>query len=208
MRFDIEWRYVRRHTLVPGVSAAIALGLMVLALSVQGHQAAVRGQLEATQVGAQEDYDALIVRRRIIDSYHRRYEQFSALGFVGMESRLDWIEALRASSRELTLPHVSYVIQPQLTAISPVESVLTSDDISVHVSNLNLEMSLVHELDLLRYIDELQRVAPGLIKVDACELAWQPDNSARLAPQVNILANCAVKIFSVITSDVTRDVSS
>ncbi len=63
-------------------------------------------------------------------------------------------------------------------------------------------MSLVHELDLLRFVDELQQKAPGLIKVDRCELVWQADRQQSLTADVNIGANCSLAIYSVITADV------
>ena len=202
IRFELDWRFVRRHTLIPALSALAATAVLGAAIWIQARQSDVHAQLNAAHLVAQEDYDSLILQRRIVDRYHRRYEQFGALGFVGMESRLDWIEALRESSKQLTLPRVSYMIQPQLKAIAPVESLLAGDDITIHVSKLELEMSLVHELDLLRFIDELQGNAPGLIKVDACVLDWLAESETGLKPGINILANCSVQIFSVITSDV------
>ena len=208
IRFELDWWFIRQHTLIPALSALAAMAMMVIAIWVQARQADVHAQLNAAHLVAQEDYDALILQRRIVDRYHRRYEQFGELGFVGMESRLDWIEALRESSKQLTLPRVSYIIQPQLKAIAPVESLLAGDDITIHVSKLELEMSLVHEMDLLRFVDELQTNAPGLIKVDACVLDWLPQTEMRLTPGINILANCTVRIFSVITSDVASESAS
>ncbi|MEO1202951.1 MAG: hypothetical protein AAFX10_09595, partial [Pseudomonadota bacterium] len=159
-------------------------------------------QLSADHSIMQEDYDALVERRRIVDRNHRRYQQFRQLGFVGMESRLDWIETLRTATGELTLPRVSYVMQPQLIAVAPVESIAAGGDIELHVSKLDLEMGLIHELDLLRFIDELQQNAPGLIKVDGCRMSWQADDRQRLEAAPNIQANCDVNIYSIETADV------
>jgi hypothetical protein len=202
-RLEIDWSFVRQYTLMPVLSAVVAVIALAVALYLQKGQLALNDQLTANQSVIQEDYDALVARRRIVDRYHRRYQVFSELGFVGAESRLDWIETLRASSDELTLPRVSYIIEPQLTAVAPVESILAGDDIQIHVSKLELEMGLVHELDLLRFVDELQQNAPGLIKVDRCDLAWQGESTDRLVAEANILANCSVEIFSVITADVS-----
>ena len=102
------------------------------------------------------------------------------------------------------MPRVSYVIEPQLKAVAPVESILAGDDIAIHVTKLELEMGLVHELDLLRFVDELQQKAPGIIKVDRCNLTWQLGDDAKLLAEPNILANCSLQIFSAITSDVSR----
>lgn len=199
---DFDWQYVRRHTLIPAICFLAAALAAVAGYAIRQQQHELHEQLTANKVVMQEDYAALVQRRRIVDRYHRRYQQFSMLGFVGMESRLDWVETLRESSDELTLPRVSYVIEPQLNAIAPVESILAGDDVSIHVSRMELEMSLVHELDLLRFVDELQQKAPGLLKVDRCELVWQADRQRSLTADVNIGANCTLAIYSVITADV------
>ena len=204
---DVDWEYVRQYTLLPVASAVVAAAALAAASFVHSTQVELNEQLTANQAVMQEDYDALVDRRRIVERYHRRYEQFSELGFVGIESRLDWIETLRATSTELTLPRVSYVIEPQLTAIAPVESILAGDDIAIHVSRLELEMNLVHELDLLKFVDELQQNAPGLIKVDGCDLTWQGESHALPKAAPNIAANCSVAIYSVITADVGGEAS-
>ncbi len=200
---DLDWQYVRRHTLIPLICLLVAAAAAVTGYVIKQQQYTLNEQLTANQSVMQEDYAALVQRRRIVDRYHRRYQQFSTLGFVGVESRLDWIETLRESSGELTLPRVSYVIEPQLSAIAPVESIMAGDSVSIHVSRMELEMSLVHELDLLRFVDELQQRAPGLIKVDRCELVWQADPQQQLTADVNIGANCSLAIYSVITADVS-----
>jgi hypothetical protein len=63
-------------------------------------------------------------------------------------------------------------------------------------------MGLIHELDLLRFFDDLQEQAPGLIKVDECELVYNGTLS-KTPSDPNLMTNCAVQIYSVITSDVT-----
>lgn len=201
-RFKFDWGYVLHHTVLPAATAAVAMLVLGASVWVHGKQQALFAQFSVNQDAMHEDYDALIYRRRLIDRYHRRYEKFYELGFVGEESRLDWIETLRETSVDLTLPRVSYAIEPQLQVVAPVESILAGEDIQIHLSRLQLEVGLVHELDLLRFTDELQRNAPGLIKVDRCDLTWQAERGEKLAVGANILANCSILIFSVVTSDV------
>lgn len=208
IRFEYDWPYVWQYTLIPLATAVAAIVALIIAIILQAQQAELHQQFSANQTVVQEDYDALVYRRRIVERYHRRYQQFSELGFVGIESRLDWIETLRSSARGLTLPRVSYIIEPQLNVVAPVESILAGNDISIHVSKLELEMSLVHELDLLRFIDELQQNAPGLMKVNGCELDWQSEAESKLAAVPNILATCSIDIYSVITSDVSAEATS
>lgn len=207
-RFDFDWRYVGRHTMLPLITAGMAMLLLGASIWLHGEQESLHTQISVNQGALHEDYDALVYRRRLVDRYHRRYEQFYELGFVGEESRLDWIETLRETSIDLTLPRVTYAIEPQLKVVAPVESILAGEDIQIHLSRLELEVGLLHELDLLRFFDELQRNAPGLIKVDQCALAWQAESADKLSVGANILADCSILIFSVVTSDVARGTAS
>lgn len=199
---DFDLTYVRRHTLRPVLSALIAA--IALTIAVFLHDAEVRqySQYSANHDALHEDYDALVFQRQLVDRYHRRYQRYHDLGFIGRESRLDWIETLRTTAETLELPRVSYAIEPQLAAAAPVESVIDVNDIQIHVSRAQLEMGLIHELDLLRFFDELQATAPGLIKVDDCALTWLAEAKAASPNEANVSARCSVQIFSVITSDV------
>lgn len=203
----LDWRYVLRHTLLPTATAAGAVILLAASIWLHAKQEVLFTQVSVNQDALHEDYDSLVQRRRLVNRYHRRYEDFSKLGFVGRESRLDWVETLRESSVELTIPRVSYAIAPQLKVVAPIQSILAGDNIQIHLSRLQLEVGLAHELDLLRLIDELQSKAPGLIKVDSCSLAWQAGDEERLKLGANILADCSIQIFSIVTSDVTNKVA-
>lgn len=207
-RSDFDWPFVRQNTLIPTLTALIAVVACTAAYWMHTAQVERFSQLRVNRAAIHEDYDALIYRRRLVDLYHRRYLQFHDLGFVGRESRLDWVETLRTTTNELTLPRVAYAIEPQLKATAPVQSVMSGEDIQIYLSKLQLEMGLVHELDLLRFFDELQGKAPGLIKVDGCNLNFQVDKDYRMRAGANIQASCAIKIFSVITSDVGTGAST
>lgn len=203
--FDVDWVYVRRHTFRPVASALVALAVLVTALWVHGQQLQQYSQHSANHNAVHEDYDALVAQRRVVDRYHRRYQQLHDLGFIGRESRLDWIETLRLTAESLKMPRVSYAIEPQLEVVAPVQSARAGDEIQIRVSRVQLEMGLIHELDLLRFLDELQEQAPGLMKVDQCEVTWLADTGPVRSTESNLAAICAVQIFSVITSDVVRE---
>jgi len=201
-RFSLDWRFLLRHTLLPAATAGVAIILLGSSIWFRGEQSLLLEQVSANQAAVHRDYEALVYRRRLVERYHRRYESFRELGFIGLESRLDWVETLRKTSVALTLPHVSYAIEPQLQVVAPVESIMAGEDIQIHLSRLSLEAGLVHEFDLLRFVDELQRNARGLIKIDSCDMTWQGERGRSLSVGANILAKCSIHIFSVITSDV------
>jgi hypothetical protein len=193
---------------LPAATAIIASALLLASIWLHEHEATLFTQTTADQGALHEDYDSLVYRRRLVDRYHRRYDEFYRLGFVGRERRLDWIETLRETRQDLTLPRVSYAIEPQLQAIAPVESIRASENVQIHVSRVRLEIGLVHELDLLNFIAELQRKAPGLIRVQGCDLVWQSATEEKLTVAANILAVCSLQMYSLVTSDVANLVAS
>lgn len=198
---DFDWVYVRRHTTLPLTCAAVSLLLVSGAIWAHSDQMELFQKLDADRSAVHEDYDVLVEQRRIIDRYHRRYRQFFDLGFIGHESRLDWVETMRTATAELELPRLSYSIEPQLHAVVPLTSRFGDDNLKLRVSNIQLEISLVHELDLLRFFDALQRQAPGLITVGKCDVEKIGAVEVNVA-EANLLAACEAKVFSVITSDI------
>ena len=205
MPFEIDLPYVRRHTLRPALSTLVALVFLATAMWLHDRQERRFDELSANYSAVHRDYDALVYPRRLVDRYHRRYQRFHDLGFVGRESRLDWVETLRTTSNTLNVPRVSYSIEPQLEVIPPVRSVVGGEDIQLRASKVQLEMGVLHEFDLLRFFDTLQESAPGLLKVDNCDLAWQAERGSHVSTGVNLSASCAIQLYSVITSDVARD---
>ena len=97
----VDWRYLGENMLVP----AVTLVLMTVALGAsqwfqwfhEDHYA----RYTVDQQNMHDNYDALIVRRRILESYHQRYDELQATGFIGREKRLDWVETIRSAAAAL-----------------------------------------------------------------------------------------------------------
>ena len=201
---DFDWSYLRRYTLWPAISTVTAVLALVAAYVLHGDRLAEYQDLSSSQYAMHEDYDALVTQRRIVDRYHRRYKQFDDNGFIGQESRLDWVESLRLSAATLALPSFNYSIEPQLAVTVPAIMSSGGAELRLRVSRTQLELNLLHELDLLRFFDELQRRAPGLLAVDGCTLEHIGD--VRGAPgEPNLAATCVVEIYSVATADVANE---
>ncbi len=203
-RLDLEWSFILRHALRPGICMLVAVIALGVAIWMHANRVELYVELIENHETVHDDYDALVEQRRIIDRYHRRYQTFYDLGFIGRESRLDWVETMRMALEGLDLPRMTYAIEPQQGVVAPFPSMLGSENIQIRVSNMQLEMGLLHEIDLLRFFDRLQKQAPGLIKVDRCEIANVSEASSDAASP-NLVAKCGLQVFSVMTSDVIGD---
>jgi len=202
---SLDWPFILRNTMRPLLSAAIALVALVVVMWMHSEQQQQLSSYSASYRTVRNDFDQLIAEQRMVERYQRRYDRFKESGFVGPESRLDWIETLRTTTEALALPRVSYSIEPQLEVDPPVKSGRNSNDMQIRVSRAQLQLGLNHEGDLLRFFDELQQQAPGLIKVDECDLSWQADMSVGLVAGNNLAASCSLQIYSVITSEYSSE---
>lgn len=198
----LDWAYLGHGTLLPTLSLIVAA--ILLAFSAWYHNAQLHKHevYSANQNAISDDYDALVYRRRLLDRYHRRYQELRDLGFVGKERRLDWIETIRSAAKDLDLPNVSYSLEPQREVVRPVDSASSTAEIQIYLSQVELELGLLHELDMLRFFDRLEAEAPGLMKVDRCDLSRQQGAAEKLTADINIVADCSLSMFSVITSDI------
>lgn len=205
---DIDWAYLRQDMLVPAataIAAVLVLALSTWFVSVQNENYA---RISVDQDVMNADYDALVTRKRMVDRYHRRYARFQEQGFIAEESRLDWVETLRESAEHLKLPNLSYSMEPQLAVVPPVPSTSGDASIQIFLSKLELEVGLIHEMDLLRLFSELQSTAPGLLSVDRCRLDRRSENAELQAVDANVIASCSVNLFSIVTSDVGAEVAA
>ena len=197
-----DWFYVVRHLFRPGITLVVTAVLMGASAWFHSSQASLYEIYSSNHEAIHEDYDALIYRRRLIERYYNRYRELQSLGFVGRESRLDWIETIRLAAKGLDLPNVSYSLEPQLEVIRPVETTSPDAEIQIYLSKLELELGLVHELDLLRFFQRLEDEAPGLMKVDQCDITRQQGSEQKLVAETNLVASCSLMMFSVVTSDI------
>lgn len=199
----VDWNYLGQNARTPLITAAVVAVLLATSAWFANYESDRYARRSADQDLVNADYNALVVRKRIVDRYHRRYERFRQQGFVAAESRLDWIETLRESADDLKLPNLSYAIEPQSPVEPPIAS--TSNDVNARIflSRLELDVDLVHEGDLLRVFDRLQQRAPGLLRIQGCTLSRRSRNEDLQSVDANIVASCDLDMFSVVTADVT-----
>ena len=199
---SLDWRFLGDTMLLPGVTLAVSVLVLAVSFWFHGTHEGQYSEYSINQRNMNDDYDALILRKRILESYHQRYDQFQKTGFVGRENRLDWVETIRTAAADLDLPHVTYSLEPQVEVVPPVSSPHTNEMLQVRASSVQVDIGLVHELDLLRFFDHLRSEAPGLMKVDECSMRRQNGGDPRLTGEANIVANCKLMVFSVVTSDI------
>lgn len=154
------------------------------------------------QAGALEDARSRLQRsgdeRGLILRYLPDYQKLQQGGFVGGERRIEWIEGLRASNKKAGLFGVTYQMDvrkpfPLLGQGNPIAP-------SLRHSPMKLSMGLVHEGDLMRFLQLLSAQPVGMFFLTGCTIDRPPRSDAPAPRHANLTAQCDLSWLTVDTS--------
>jgi hypothetical protein len=127
-------------------------------------------------------------------------QNLQSQGLYGEEKRLEWIERLRGMERRWPGLKLQYTIEAQ--AIQPAGKTGTADpaalfppaatgsarrSIELFATRMRLTMTLVHEEDMLRVLDDLAGAQLGRVSVERCEMSRA--NGAAIRAECSLLWN-------------------
>jgi hypothetical protein len=115
----------------------------------------------------------------------RIFQNLQQSGIVGPERRLEWIELLRDLQARLRIPGLTY----EFGARQPLSP--GGGDAAWFASQLRLQLRLVHEEDLLRFLASLQGEAKALVLIRQCALTPLADPNASDLAQLS--AECDLR---------------
>ena len=125
--------------------------------------------------------------KREIADFHTKCEELQARGLFGEERRLEWVEAIRQIHEKRRLLAMTYSFAAQKSfAIDPSVS---AGDIDLRGSLMTLRLEMLHEEDLLRFLQDLPPTAMQVVQ--KCKLA-RPDARPQGTLSPRLSAECAV----------------
>ncbi len=144
-------------------------------------------------------YLAVDEEERLIREYYPVFVDLHKKGILGYEQRLNWIETLRASGEHIKLPALRYEINSQ-SQFTPDFSINTGK-FQIYSSSMKLSLDLLHEGDLLKLLDDLDKMALGTYNVSKCKLTRKNETVQQNITSGNIAAECELKWFNIKKSD-------
>ena len=99
-----------------------------------------------------------------------RYQALAQRGVIGDERRLDWVEQIRRIRETRKLFDLQYEIAPQ----QPLDAGVPGGPYIFMASPMRLTMQLLHEEDLLGFLDDLSAQAPAYLRTRRCAVDRLP----------------------------------
>lgn len=129
---------------------------------------------------------------RMIAQHINAYHALIARGFIGEENRLAWIEAVQLANQDARLYGLTYTLSPRAAAPPTLASGLP-----LKQTRMVVNMPLLVETDLPRFLDALRVRAPGIFRVNQCHLSRITDAPPQAVNQPEIEAECELLWFTV-----------
>lgn len=154
-----------------------------LAAGARQELAQQRNQLKEARTRLQKSGDERDVIVRFVDGF-RRLER---AGFIGEEQRINWLDSLRIANQQTDLFGIEYQIETQKAY--PHAADLNPGTIRLNQSLMRLRFRLLHEEDLIRFLNALARQGGGIFTVDRCTMR-RIDTGGVIRYQPNVAADC------------------
>lgn len=191
-----DWHALRNPILT--LSAILLLGIALVFFS---HQQLVqtRGLLKTKEAALHEAQRRLHKSGEEKDKILRYRAEFLALqqrGFIGEEQRINWVDALRAASLSLKMFGVNYQIEAQQPDAAPVAP--DAGPYRLHQSVMKINMGLLHEEDVLRFVNALAQQQSGVFSLRECSLQRQGSAKAEnIRVQPHLQADCSLAWLTI-----------
>lgn len=120
------------------------------------------------------------------------YERLEAVGFIGAEQRLDWVDSLRTANAEAQLYGVEYRIGQQEPF--PAAS-LGAAGLDMRQSSMRVKLPLLHEGDLMGFFERVAESRRGVFVITGCSMTRL--GSTVSAEQPNLSAECDLSWITI-----------
>ena len=183
----------------PGAIAAafVAVGIVAVVMTHQlvqrarGDQKTVAIEREVAQNKlARATDEEREIREKLVD-----YRKLRERGLIGDEQRLDWVERIAQIKAARRLFDVKYSIEPQRQADYP--GIAGGGEVEFMVSPMKVELTLLHEEDLLRFIGDLRAAVSSHVLVKSCTVQRLDRPARERAVMPRLRADCMIDLVTI-----------
>jgi len=122
------------------------------------------------------------------------YQRLKQLNILGEERRLEWADAITRIRKERELLDLRYVVERQrLLASLPGKPA----NVDFYASTMKVELALLHEEDLLRFLADLRQSGNAFYSIRRCALSriGQAATGVAIAPRLR--GECEIDLITI-----------
>ncbi|RTL54986.1 MAG: hypothetical protein EKK46_07060 [Rhodocyclaceae bacterium] len=187
LRWSLLWLLV---TLIAGAAAVVfSIRFEQKAQADTKRIEAGRNEIRSKLARAQDEEKEL--REKIA-----KHQAMESRGILDQEHRLDWVEKIRQIKESRKLIDVQYELAPQ----QAVDSALVpsaGSAFEVMSSPMKLQMQLLHEEDLLNFLNDLRQQVKAYVRPRQCTLIRLPSVARETGTNAQLSADCQLDWITI-----------
>lgn len=198
-RDELDWSVIKFPTIIFIVVLLVSVALIYGSWTFKEDMFSEYKKNKAMFTAISQQYLAVDENEKIIRQYYPEFIALYKKGFVGREHRLNWIETLRAASERIKLPGLTYDISPQ-EEYSPSFST-NMGRFALYSSTMKLNISMLHEGDLSRFIKDMNEHVEGIFTITKCRFIRTSKKLIEKRDAKNIIADCELQWINIRMAD-------
>ncbi len=195
MKHKIDWSIIRSAILVFLVCLVLSGILLTSSFLFRDKMQVEYDEHQNAFRDVSQKYLSVDGDEKIIKEHYPRFIELANRGIIGSENRLNWVENLEATAKNIQLPGLRY----QIDSRQPFEPEfnLNTGAYELFATKMNLTLGLLHEIDLAKVIDDLNKNAAGLYNMTQCRFAKTGRNIEADAQRPNVSVECQLQWYSL-----------
>lgn len=188
-----------RQLALPLIACLVLLGAgSALITWTEAREAAQQAELDAARAErarAKERLMRIAEEEKEVKEKIEVYQRLKALGILGEERRLEWADAMTRIRTERELPDLRYRVERQ----RPLATVAGKPaPVEFYASTMRVELALLHEGDLLRFLADLRASGNAYYVVRSCALSRLGGGPAMTSLAPRLRAECEIDLITII----------
>lgn len=176
--------------LIAGGGMAVAITSELLAETRVEQRTAAAERQSAQQKFARATDEEREIRETLVD-----YQKLLARGVIGEEQRLDWVDRIGEIKAARKLFDVRYSIEPQRPVDYP--GIGGAGEVQFLASPMKVELSLLHEEDLFRFVEDLRAALSAHVVVRSCNVQRQERATVDRGVTPKLRASCDIDLVTI-----------
>jgi hypothetical protein len=195
-------RFTREELRKLALPAALAIVLVIAGAAIiwSGDAALAAAQrqvagAEAERAQAAERLARISEEEREVTEKLDVYKQLKSLNILGEERRLEWADAITRIRTQRELLDLSYRVDRQKLLVSAPGK---PGNVDIFASTMRVQLALLHEEDLLRFLNDLRNSGNAYYSVKSCTLnrTGQAATGTTISPRLR--ADCEIDLITMI----------
>jgi hypothetical protein len=176
--------------LIAGGAAAVLLSQGLVRKAAGEQQTAAAERLSAQNKLDRANDEERDIRDRLVD-----YRKLLDRGVIGEEQRLNWVDRIGEIKTARKLFDVKYSIDVQKPVDYP--GLAGAGDVELMASPMKLDMALLHEEDLFRFLDDLRGALSAHVVVKSCSIQRNQRATGERGLVPRLEASCEIDLVTI-----------